>query len=408
MVMRRVFNHHVCLCVLSTAILAGLALMTSQTKVYAGNNCQGVVSGDGGSDSQFDPIVCDGGSEGSGKNGELTGNRNINMGGQSGAAVTITGSSTKIRIRSKLTVTDSKGSRSSNDNPAIKVDGGGELTVMNANVTGVKKGMEVSGPSSSVTVLQGTIGVGNGMGPVIEVSNNGKVEMMGATITLQGDGSKGLVMKGGKATVMGATITVGAGATGTTGVEVKGDANVTLMGVTVEKVQTGITKGGSGTLTLNGGTKINVVAGGKGLEVTGSGTVKLEGTEITGSGGSGTGVEVTGSANVTLTSVTMKQVAKGITMTGGTLTLNGGSKINVKQGGTGLDVSSGKVTMTEGEITGSGKGKGVWVKGGEVVMNTVGITGGETGVLMGAGVTSATLTGVTITGVEEGIKMEGG
>ncbi|WP_281388226.1 hypothetical protein [Bartonella capreoli] len=41
--MRRVFNHHVCLCVLSTAILAGLALMTSQNKVYAqAKNCTGV------------------------------------------------------------------------------------------------------------------------------------------------------------------------------------------------------------------------------------------------------------------------------------------------------------------------------------------------------------------------------
>ncbi|AQX19226.1 hypothetical protein [Bartonella sp. WD16.2] len=47
MVMRRVLKHHVCLCVLSTAIVAGLALITSQ-KVYAQylktnmGNCKGM------------------------------------------------------------------------------------------------------------------------------------------------------------------------------------------------------------------------------------------------------------------------------------------------------------------------------------------------------------------------------
>ncbi|WP_343358092.1 hypothetical protein AAJP84_04240 [Bartonella schoenbuchensis] len=83
MVMRRVFNHHVCLCVLSTAILAGLALMTSQNKVYAAQNCKGVASSRGNSqtDSAFDPIVCDGtrpdgrgwGNGGTAKSGEWGG-----------------------------------------------------------------------------------------------------------------------------------------------------------------------------------------------------------------------------------------------------------------------------------------------------------------------------------------------
>ncbi|AQX30170.1 hypothetical protein BscR1v2_002150 [Bartonella schoenbuchensis R1] len=42
MVMRCVLKHHVCLCVLSTAVLAGLALITAQTKVYAKSlNCNG-------------------------------------------------------------------------------------------------------------------------------------------------------------------------------------------------------------------------------------------------------------------------------------------------------------------------------------------------------------------------------
>ncbi|MEL6089661.1 beta strand repeat-containing protein [Bartonella schoenbuchensis] len=552
MVMRRVFNHHVCLCVLSTAILAGLALMTSQTKVYAGNNCKGVVSGDGGSDSQFDPIVCDGGSEGSGKNGELTGNRNINMGGQSGAAVTITGSSTKIRIKSTLTVTDSKGSRSDNDNPAIKVDGGGELTVDDADVGGVKKGIVVENKGSSVTVMTGSIGVGKGGGPVIEVSNNGRVVLNdGVTVTESGgregevvidgggtvqlggvqlkDVTTGMVVKGGgKATVRGggATITVKQGGMGGTGFKMQGqanasatvvdmtingsggggnrtgvemgstgtltmtkvtleqletgakvtrgtlelnggskinvvaggkglevnngkvtmmggsitgsgngmglsmtgDANVTLTSVTVEKVQTGITKGGSGTLTLNGDSTINVVAGGKGLEVTGgtanvmgatitlqgnrgkglevnNGKVTMMGGSITGSGnGMGTtGVEMKGSADVTLTRVTMKQVAKGVVMAGnGTLTLDGTTKINVGQNGTGLDVSSGKVTMNGGEITAGNTGTGLSMTGdANVTLMGVEIKEVKTGVVM-TGNGALTLDGGSITGSGSG------
>ncbi|WP_208431835.1 hypothetical protein [Bartonella schoenbuchensis] len=49
MVMRRVLKHHVCLCILSTAVLAGLAFITAQ-EVYAGSqNCNGGVAGPGGS-----------------------------------------------------------------------------------------------------------------------------------------------------------------------------------------------------------------------------------------------------------------------------------------------------------------------------------------------------------------------
>ncbi|MEL6089198.1 hypothetical protein [Bartonella schoenbuchensis] len=405
MVMRRVFNHHVCLCVLSTAILAGLALMTSQTKVYAqAKNCNGVVNG-GGEDDKSGLIMCDGGPEGSGRDGVLEGNRTIDMNVHPGVAVTITGKNTKITIKSELTVKDSKGSRSSNDNPAIKVDGGGELTVMNANVTGVKKGMEVSGLSSSVTVLQGTIGVRNGGGPVIEVSNNGEVTLMkgvtvtesggsegevvienGGTVQLNGQSfsnvAMGIVVKGGgKADVKGggATITVRQNGTGfkmegsgtanvmdmtingsggggnRTGVEMGSTGTLTMTKVTLEQLETGakVTKG---TLELNGGSTINVKQGGTGLNVTGSGTVKLEGTEIQ-VGAGATGVEVlSGTANVVSTTITLQgDGSKGLVMKGGTATVMGAT-ITVGQNGTGLVMSGGKVTMMSGEIRGSGGG----------------------------------------------------
>ncbi|MEL6089202.1 beta strand repeat-containing protein [Bartonella schoenbuchensis] len=534
MVMRRVFNHHVCLCVLSTAILAGLALMTSQTKVYAqaqqAKNCKGMVNGGDGDESD-QPIVCDGGLKGRGDHkGELSGGRTINMNGHPGVAVTITGSSTKIRINSELTVWDSRGS---NDTTAIKVDKGGELKLVgDVSVTDVKKGIVVSDSGSSVTVVQGSIGVGMGMGPVIEVSkegkvvlmedvtvtgsggsegevvinnggtvqlngqsftgvitgikimgngnasvkggatigvraggkgfkvegtatanvmdmtingsggggnrtgvemgstgtltmtkvgittgsagtgakvtkgtlelnggstidvaagatgvevsNNGKVEMMGATITLQGDGSKGLVMKGGTATVVMGSIT---GSGNGMGVEMSGSANVTLTNVTMNQVGTGITKSGGGTLELNGGTKIDVAAGGKGIDVS-SGKVTMEGGSITGNGGSGTGLVMSGNANVTLTSVTMTEFATGITMTGGTLKLDGGSTIEVGHNGTGLEVKGGTANVMGATITGSGNGMGT--------------TGVEV-----SGNADVTLTSVTMREVKTGITMTG-
>ncbi|WP_152023206.1 hypothetical protein [Bartonella bovis] len=61
MVMRCVFKHHVYLCVVSTALMAGLALTSHTSKAYAKDqNCGSrgsgakVVSGN-------EPIVCDGG-----------------------------------------------------------------------------------------------------------------------------------------------------------------------------------------------------------------------------------------------------------------------------------------------------------------------------------------------------------
>ncbi|MEL6093920.1 hypothetical protein [Bartonella schoenbuchensis] len=230
MVMRRVFNHHVCLCVLSTAILAGLALMTSQTKVYAQpQNCKGLAGGSDRDESNG-LIVCDGKDAGSGwRNGvgTLTGNRTIDMGVHSGVAVTITGQKAKIRISSELKVTNSSGS---NNNPAIKVSGQGKLTVDNANVTGVKKGIEVSDSGSSVTVVKGTIGVKNGGG---------------------GSGSKGVWVKGGEVTMERVRITMKDGGTG---VEMgEGVTNASLTDVNVSGVERGIYMSGKGTFTVERG-----------------------------------------------------------------------------------------------------------------------------------------------------------
>ncbi|ENN92719.1 hypothetical protein BBbe_01860 [Bartonella bovis 91-4] len=108
MVMRCVFKHHVYLCVVSTALMAGLALITSHTKAYAqAHNCgssRGVttISGDN------KPIVCDGGvtrilNSSSGRDIEI--NMDTGPGKSAGAAVTVTGSGTNITIGKTLKVT---------------------------------------------------------------------------------------------------------------------------------------------------------------------------------------------------------------------------------------------------------------------------------------------------------------
>ncbi|AQX19235.1 hypothetical protein [Bartonella sp. WD16.2] len=126
MVMRRVLKHHVCLCVLSTAIVAGLALITSQ-KVYAQQqqNCMGWVEGSEtglllarGHDEKDGKIVCQGVTR------RLIGVRTIDMSNpDDGEAIKITGSGANITIGDDpLTVTDKS---NNSDKSAIRVEQGG-------------------------------------------------------------------------------------------------------------------------------------------------------------------------------------------------------------------------------------------------------------------------------------------
>ncbi|WP_343358100.1 right-handed parallel beta-helix repeat-containing protein [Bartonella schoenbuchensis] len=432
MVMRRVFNHHVCLCVLSTAILAGLALMTSQTKVYAqAQNCKGLGGSD---DNENQPIVCDGGKDGRGsgsgggpaKSGEwgvLSGeNRNIDMSKHSDkAAVEVyngSGGEAKIRISSSLKVTDNGGK----NNTAIKVHKGGELVLVgDVNVTGVKKGIVVDGRGSSVMVMTGSIGVKTGGGgSLIEVKNGGEVMLNkwvtiktvsenvngevvinnGGTVTLDGQDFKnvttGIKIKGttGIATVRGrATINLASSGTGLevegtanvmelningsggkgTGVVINGrTANVTLNSVTMKQLETGArVTGGNATVMMMGGS-ITVGGNGTGLDVSGmNATVTMMGTTVTGNGNTGTGVEVTGmNAMVTMMGVTMKQLETGARVSKGTLRLNGDSTIDVTGSGSGVSVSGSGTLMMSGMTTieVAGVGMGLNVDGGTVMV----------------------------------------
>ncbi|WP_343358089.1 NosD domain-containing protein [Bartonella schoenbuchensis] len=401
MVMRRVFNHHVCLCVLSTAILAGLALMTSQTKVYAqAQNCKGLGGGRGGSqtDSESGLIVCDGGEKGTGWSdgsgwGELSGtNRNIDMSKYSDyeAAVTITGANTKIKIKSKLTVRDKSGS---SQKTAIKVYDGGKLALVGGvDVTEVKKGIVVDGRGSSVMVMTGSIGVRKGGGgSLIEVKNGGEVMLM-KEVKVTGSGNVNgevVINNGGTVELMGTGLSVSKG----TGIKIMGTGTATVRG---------------------GGATIEVGGNGTGMEMDMSGgTANVMELNISGGGGNGMGVLINGSGTVVMTKVKLMQLETGARVTSGVLTLNGGSKIDVGgSGGTGMYVSNGRVEMMGTTVTLQGGGTGMEVIGGTVMMMSGEIRGngggGSKGVYVTGGSGNVTLTSVKLMQLETGARVTNG
>ncbi|MEL6093446.1 hypothetical protein [Bartonella schoenbuchensis] len=360
MVMRRVFNRHVCLCVLSTAILAGLALMTSQTKVYAQpQNCKGLASGKGGSqtDSQSGLIVCDGGPEGKGTGGELSGRRDIDMSKYSGqAAVTVynkdrRGTTTNIRIVAPLTVTDSIGG---SNTTAIKVYQQGVLTVMNATVEKVQKGIVVDGSKSSVTVMKGSIGVrkGGDAGPVIEVSKEGKVVLMeGVKVgTISGSNAGEVVIENG--------------------------GDVTLMGTRFDNVKMGIVvKGTTGMANVKGGATINLASNGTGFKMQGQANADVMELNISG-GNRATGVDMgsTGTLRMTRVGITTGSAGTGAKVTSGTLELLGKSTIQVVVRGKGMSVTGKNATVMMNGVTMINveqNGKGLEVTGNDAMV-TVG------------------------------------
>ncbi|WP_343358085.1 right-handed parallel beta-helix repeat-containing protein [Bartonella schoenbuchensis] len=327
-----------------------------------------------------------------GSGGGLSGtNRNIDMSGhpRDEAAVTVynkSGGETKIMIKSKLTVRDS---RSKNNNPAIKVYNKGELALVGGvDVTEVKKGIVVDGRGSSVMVMTGSIGVKTGGGPVIEVKNGGEV----------------MLMKEVKVT--------GSGNVNGVGVLIENGGKVMLMeGVTMKNVKMGMKIKGNGNASVKGGgATIEVGQSGTGMEVEGNANV-ME-LNINGSGGKGTGVVKMGEGTLTLTSVKLMQLETGARVTNGTLTLNGGSKIDVTRGGTGFNVSGGKVVMMGGSITVGRDGMGMNVSGGKATMVMGSITGngsgGTTGVVINGRTANVTLEGVNISKFATGVEVSKG
>ncbi|ENN92726.1 hypothetical protein m02_10190 [Bartonella bovis m02] len=270
MVMGCVFKHHVYLCVVSTAMLAGLSLITSHTKAYAQKttkNCTIV-------NDPNEPIVCDGGvtgmlntTKGSGGKIEI----DMDMSRHSSAeAVKITGGA-DITIMKKLTV---KVTGWSGQKPVIKVDNKGKLMMMRevkVEVTGVGVG--------SKGVL---------MGSMEKLMMMGNVTFEGVTegININGGGRRGSVMVMGMGMELGGTtMTVNGKDDGVVGIKVEdtGTIDATVMGLKIEGSggSKGVEAMGTGTLKMMGNSTI-IFTGDYGVKVGGTATAHLTDVKIRG------------------------------------------------------------------------------------------------------------------------------
>ncbi|WP_192812772.1 hypothetical protein [Bartonella bovis] len=445
MVMRCVFKHHVYLCVVSTALMAGLSLITSHTsKAYAQTpNCG---SGSGGGvkvvDNVVGPIVCSSGETrilSSTRGGSSEISIDMNRHSREEAAVTVTGPGTNITIMKSLKVINGKGKSGL---PVIKVLDKGQLTLnQEVDVDGVtiKKEIVVDGENSSVTlngVLKGFDGmevkvskggmvvfekgvtgidgmeVGiNGGGTVrlmkdvtfnngseagIKIEGSGEASVIGVgkmvTMTVKGKGD-GIQMDGDGGTASVVMLNIvgkgsGAGSTGK-GVDMQNGREMTLNMVNVSGFRVGV-NAKNGTVKINGESTITVKDGGTGISMSGSGaTVKMMEGKIEGSG-EGTGVQgMGGTGTVELTKVAIEGVKKGVDMQAGTLEMMGGTVTFTGAGSYGVRVENGaSAELTKVTITGEGSG----VKGKGVIMNG----------------TKMTMMGVNISQVEKGVEVKKG
>ncbi|ENN90766.1 hypothetical protein BBbe_10410 [Bartonella bovis 91-4] len=232
MVMRCVFKHHVYLCVVSTALMAGLALTSHTSKAYAqAHNCgsSGVVG-----TVNNEPIVCDGGVTRilNSRSGDIEINMDTGPGKSAGAAVTVRGSGTNITIGKTLKVTGSKGK------PVIKVERGGALTlVKDVDVKGVtiKKEIVVDGSESSVTLK----GVLKGFdGGEVKVSNEGMIVFEKGVKGIEG--MKVKINDGGGMVRFDESVAFNNGEAGIKITGSKGNASVIGMGKTMTVNGTGV------------------------------------------------------------------------------------------------------------------------------------------------------------------------
>ncbi|WP_192812523.1 hypothetical protein, partial [Bartonella bovis] len=205
--------------------------------------------------------------------------------------------------------------------------------------SGGSKGVEFKGTGGKGTLMLNMVEI-EGFEKGVEASK-GMVTMMGGSITIKENGGKGY------------------------GLNMQGEANATLMRTKIvgdrSGTGTGVVMGSTGTLMMNMVDISNVGVSGK------------------------YGVQMTGEGTMVMTSVDISGFEKGVSVEKGKLVMNGGSKITVTSGGTGLEVKGGaSATMMGAVIKGTdGKGTGYGVKmmgEGKVEMVEVGISGVKWGI----------------------------
>ncbi|ENN92711.1 right-handed parallel beta-helix repeat-containing protein, partial [Bartonella bovis] len=300
----------------------------------------------------------------------------------------------------------------------LSVSGKANAELMRTKIVGSGKGTGVYGVKmmGSGTVEMTSVGIsGVKMGVY---ATNGRLEMMGTTITVKEGGTGVEVKDTASATLMGGTI-MGEGGKGMYGVKMMG-GTVEMTSVDVSGVKMGVYVG-DGTVVMNGESKITITSGagyGVGVGVSG-GAVTMMGTKIVGTSGGtekgkGTGVYM-GSGTVTMDMVEIEGFEKGVSVEKGKLVMKGGWIKGM--GGKGVVMGSGTVMMDRVWISNVAMGVEAMGTGTLKMMGNSAIifTGGEGsyGVKVG-GTATAHLTDVKIRGMggqgtgKYGVIMEGG
>ncbi|AQX19233.1 right-handed parallel beta-helix repeat-containing protein [Bartonella sp. WD16.2] len=283
----------------------------------------------------------------------------------------------------------------------VTAEGTGNVTMTSVNISQVQVGVKVTG-NGALTIIGGWIrevqtGIDMEKGTLV-VKDGTRIEFTGthgvkvgtavtsATLTgvmIRGDGKgMGVWMEGtGNVTLTSVDISKVQ-----LGVEVKkGTGTMTITGGSMTDVQMGIDMAGSGTLTVEDGTRIEF-KGTHGVKVGGSVTsATLTGVTIRGTGGDGTGTGVHAEGGkVTVTGGWIREVQTGIDMAGkGTLTVSG-TEIQFKNGhGVRVGEKVTSATLTNVQIKGTdGKGMGVHAEGGNLTVKGGSITNVLTGIDM--------------------------
>ncbi|AQX31123.1 right-handed parallel beta-helix repeat-containing protein [Bartonella schoenbuchensis] len=279
---------------------------------------------------------------------------------------------------------------------------GGNVTLNMVNILKVQTGVRVE--KGMLIMNQGSVTDFTGTG--VMVGDGVKsASLMGVEITGKDSGdSYGVYAMGGA----GMTISldgVKVSRVGT-GVRVMGGKSLTITGGSIKEVQTGVAMS-SGWLTVKDGTKIEFM-GEYGVYMgDGVKSASLMGTRITG-GGSGYGIHAVG--DVTLKDVRISKVGVGVYAKKGVFKMEGGSTISLASWGNyGVYVGSlvTNASLMGMRITGRGSGQGVYAERGTnltMMLENVTISGVGTGVRMMGG-KSLTITGGSIKEVQTGIVM---
>ncbi|WP_343358102.1 right-handed parallel beta-helix repeat-containing protein [Bartonella schoenbuchensis] len=268
------------------------------------------------------------------------------------------------------------------------------VLMMGSTGTLMMDGVNISKVETGVYAMGGVLMVSGGT--IKEVERG--IAMTGGTLTVEKGarieftGNYGVyVGDTGRATLTGVTITgEGGGGKGNGyGVYAMGQGTLMMDGVNISKVETGIYMEAGESLMVKGGSIGFAGEHGYGVKVGKSVTeATLTNVTITGSG-KGDGIYAMG-GNLTVSGVTIKEVERGIAMTGGGVLMVEGGTIGFMRDYGVYVGDTGRATLTDVEITGRGgsgveDGTGVWVKGGEVMMKQVDISKVATGVVMSDG-----------------------